>query len=252
MFSHFPDLESSCSSKLKFPAPLQDFFFNFKNKNQDDLCQNGRACQILSFFQTGLPEEDYIAVLRGIVQCFQLTCQCSMEGCPGGGVPFARRLRASRRFFPPPGGSDIGLIQWSGIWSSTRRSYNQDRADKANGANCALAQAVILGQGCGWPRVWVAGEEDPSSMLQYWKFKSTDKVFSFAQSSTWPPIPVKCYIHISAVRPRTTSQTTQSWLCWEVQIFLPHHSETEAAKQPSFGGCVVPLSDFSIMDDGSV
>lgn len=112
------------------------------------------------------------------------------------------------------GGLQKVLPTTSWIWqlefgTYTRGSHNQDRAGKANGANCAPAQAVILGRG------WLV-RKTPQVCCNITRFKSTEKVFSFVQSSTWPPIPVKCYIHRSAVRPRTTSQRTQSWLCWEV------------------------------------
>lgn len=83
----------------------------------------------------------YCCVTRGIVRCFPLTFRCGVEVSPGGGGPSARRLGASRRFFPPPVGFDG--------WGHTRGTHDQDRVGKANGANCAPAQASSWGDGAG-------------------------------------------------------------------------------------------------------
>lgn len=154
------------------------------------------------------------------MQCFQLTCQCGRKAFPGGGGP--------RENFPH---HQLDLM--AGIKSQVGLT---SRTEQVRLMVHTLPQRRQLSWGegvvqsvrprtCKWPGTLVAGEGSSPQVRCYIKtFKSTDKVFSFAQGSTRESIPVKHYIHRSAVHPRSISQGTQFWLCWEVLKFLPSHS----------------------------
>lgn len=153
------------------------------------MCQKGRTCQIPRFSQAGLPEEGSIAVMRGVVQRFQLTCQHGAKASPWRWGPFARRLGASRRFSPP----SIGWDSWNlaptqvGLTTRTERVrltvqtvpwHRQSSWDKG-------AVKPIKLRTCTWPRTLVAGEgRCPQVCCNIKRFKSTDEVFRFAQGST--------------------------------------------------------------------
>lgn len=86
----------------------------------------------------------YCCLTRGLVQYFQLTGQCGTQKFPlEGGCPFTERLVSPQAFSPT---NWILLLEFSAYTSG---SHSHSGAGKANGANCASAQAVILGQGCG-------------------------------------------------------------------------------------------------------
>lgn len=185
---------------------------------------------------------------RGLYCCYErcgATLSTDMpawcEGFPWRWGPFARRLGASRRFSPP----SIGWDSWNlaptqvGLTTRTERVrltvqtvpwHRQSSWDKG-------AVKPIKLRTCTWPRTLVAGEgRCPQVCCNIKRFKSTDEVFRFAQGSTWESVPVKCYIHRRAVHPRTKAQRTQFWLCRKCWSSLHVTLETEAAKQPCFGG----------------
>lgn len=171
MFLHFPYLESGYSSNClieKTYISTTSFIFFFFLIKIRMTCQKGWTCQILSFSQAGLPEEDCIAVWQE-TQCNAFNWHASVVwrlsldvGAPlreGWGAP---------EVFP--------TTNWFDDWNvATSGSHNQDRAGKADGVNRASAQADILGRGCGviqleptsGPERWWLVREDLSSMLLY-------------------------------------------------------------------------------------
>lgn len=181
--------------------------------------------------QAGRLKRTYCCVIRGTVQCFQLTCQCGMKASP---------------------------TNWFDGWNlATSGSHNQDGAGKADGASCASAQADVWGPGCdavsNTQNLQVA-----QSIGDWWgktpqvcrcikRFKSTDEVFSLLKAAQENPFQWNATFIEVLFTPEVYPGELNSGCAGKCSSSCHVILETEAAKQL----CLV-LSNFSIMDDGSV
>lgn len=153
-----------------------------------------------------------------------------MEACPGGGGPFARRLGASRRFFPPPAGSD----SWNLVPAQGALPTRTEQVRRTVQTVPPHRQSS-WGEGAGGPeRGWLV-RRTPQVCCSITGFNGTGKMLSFAQSSTRPPIPVKCYVHRSAVRLEPHPRGLNPGCAGKCRNSFHITLKTEAAKQPCVG-----------------
>lgn len=71
----------------------------------------------------------------------------------------------------------------------------------------------------------MAGEDDPTSMLQYPRVQRHWKNAQFGPEQHMTTHSSEKLRSQKCCSPGATSQRTQPWLCGEVQKFLPHDSE---------------------------
>ena len=107
MLSHFPNLESGCSSDCLTDRKnisshhffkISFFFLQIKVRMTCAKRKNMSDPELLLGWTAwrGL----YCCVTRGIVQCFQLTCQCGMKASPGGGGPLFQKVGGLQKVSP--------------------------------------------------------------------------------------------------------------------------------------------------------
>lgn len=184
----------------------------------------------------------YCCVKRGIVRCFQLMCPCGGEACPGGGGPFARRLGASRRFFPLPAGFDSwNLVPTQGDLTTRTEQVRLMVQTVPQYRLSSWGEGVAQSTGGWWGR-----PHEYAAILQGSKALNTCSVLSraaqdhpFQWNATFIEVPFAPELHPRGLNPGCAEIPSTS--LWRL-------------KQPSspvLGGCLVPLSDFSITDDGS-